>query len=58
MRKIISASASVILTALTLASCSLKYEEGVNIEDRMPELVFTNADLTRYKDGKLSESSF
>ncbi|MBO4320675.1 MAG: LPS export ABC transporter periplasmic protein LptC [Treponema sp.] len=45
---------AIILPTLFICSCSLKYEEGVNIEDKMPELVFTNADLTRYKDGNLS----
>ncbi|MBO7639463.1 MAG: LPS export ABC transporter periplasmic protein LptC [Treponema sp.] len=45
---------ALFFTALAITSCSLKYEEGVNIEDKMPELVFTNADLIRYKDGKPS----
>ena len=54
MKKNLSICISIILLLLSFASCSLKYEEGVNIEDKMPELIFTNADLTRYKDGKLT----
>lgn len=54
MKKNLSIFVSLILLTVSFASCSLKYEEGMNIEDKMPELIFTNADLTRYKDGKLT----
>ncbi len=42
-----------VLTFL-LFSCSLKYDEGVSVEDKVPELVFYGAEFTRYTDSSPS----
>ena len=54
MKKIFSSRKIIIPLILCICSCSLKYEEGKNIEDKMPELIFTNAELNRYNDGNRS----
>ena len=54
MKKIFSSRKIIIPLILCICSCSLKYEEGKNIEDKMPELIFTNAELNRYNDGTRS----
>lgn len=54
MKKNVSMCLAIFSLSLLAFSCSLKYEEGVNIEDKMPELVFTNAEFNRYKNANLS----
>jgi len=39
-----------ILLSLFCTSCSLKYSETVNSEDRVPEFVFEETKLVRYED--------
>ena len=44
-------SKSLLLILLT-TSCSLKYQESVAVEDRVPELIFEESHMTRYEDNK------
>ena len=39
-----------VLSLILIASCSLKYSETVNSEDRVPEFVFEDTKLVRYED--------
>lgn len=41
---------NIFLAALTITSCSLKYTETVNSEDRVPEFVFEDTKLVRYEN--------
>ena len=41
-----------ILVGLSSSSCSLKYDEAVNAEEKNPEFVFYNTKLTRYESNK------
>ena len=45
---------ALIFTAVILlfAGCSLKYEEGVNAEERNPEFIFYDTTIMRYEDSK------
>ena len=45
---------ALIITAVILlfAGCSLKYEEGVNAEERNPEFIFYDTKIMRYEDNK------
>ena len=43
-------SAFVLISSLAFSACSLKYDEGVSVEDKVPELVFYGAEFTRYTD--------
>ena len=40
------------LFIILLSSCSLKYSESVSAEDKVPEFVFENTEITRYEDGR------
>ena len=42
---------SLILIILS-TSCSLKYQETVAVEDRVPELIFEESHMTRYEENK------
>ncbi|MBQ1833943.1 MAG: LPS export ABC transporter periplasmic protein LptC [Treponema sp.] len=44
----------VLLLLILQSSCSLEYDQVVHSEDRIPELVFTNAQFTRYEKYKRS----
>jgi len=47
--------ASMILSSVLAAtSCSLKYDQTVYVEDRIPEFVFEGAEFTRYEKYKRS----
>lgn len=48
-------SSALLLTVMLFfsLSCSLKYDEELNMEDTTPELQFTNVDYKRYKKKKL-----
>ena len=43
---------SLCAVCILLSSCSLKYSETVNSEDRVPEFVFEETQLVRYEDTK------
>lgn len=43
-------SVFVLISSLAFSACSLKYDEGVSVEDKVPELVFYGAEFTRYTD--------
>ena len=45
---------SFILALILISSCSLKYSETVNSEDKVPEFVFEETKLVRYEDNKPS----
>lgn len=45
---------AMIFSILLSTSCSLKYSETVNSEDKVPEFVFENTKLVRYEDNKPS----
>lgn len=38
------------LISVFLCSCSLKYNEGYNVEDTVPEFAFSGASFTRYEN--------
>ena len=42
----------VFLLCLVLTSCSLKYAQTVNSEEKVPEFVFEDTKLIRYEDNK------
>ena len=42
----------VLIFSFLIFSCSLKYSETVNSEDRVPEFVFEETQLVRYEDTK------
>jgi len=42
----------ILSFAIIFSSCSLKYSESVNSEDRVPEFVFENTSMIRYEDNK------
>jgi len=44
----------VFLLCLVLTSCSLKYAEIINSEDKVPEFVFEDTKMVRYEDNKPS----
>ena len=44
----------MIFSILLSTSCSLKYSETVNSEDKVPEFVFEDTKLVRYEDNKPS----
>ncbi len=46
MKKIIF----VFVTLVILSSCSLKYNDTVEVESRVPEFVFEGTTMTRYED--------
>jgi len=47
--------AVVILTAVLLSfSCSLKYDETVNVEERVPEFIFQDTSMVRTDDNKVT----
>lgn len=50
MKKVLFLLSSVLL----FFSCSIKYDEVVNVEETTPELIFNNARMTRYKNDKIS----
>lgn len=39
---------------VALTSCSLKYEDGVSVEEKIPEFVFEGTTITRYENNKVS----
>ena len=41
---------SFLLLSFVFFSCSLKYDEMISVEDKIPEFVFTDLSLTRYED--------
>ena len=41
-----------LISFILLTSCSLKYTETVNSEDKVPEFVFEETKLVRYEDNK------
>ena len=41
---------SSILISIFLCSCSLKYSEGYNVEDSVPEFSFSDTSFTRYEN--------
>lgn len=43
-----------VILCLISASCSLKYSETVNSEDRVPEFVFEDTKMIRYEDNQPS----
>ena len=43
---------SLFLFTIILSSCSLKYSESVNSEDKVPEFVFEDTKLVRYENNK------
>ena len=43
-----------MIVYILLTSCSLKYSETVEAEDKVPEFVFEETKLVRYEDGKTS----
>ena len=46
--------ARMIFVLLTLSSCTLRYGQQVNSEDSVPELTFSNVQLTRYEEANPS----
>lgn len=42
----------IILFFLLSASCSLKYNQGKNVQDVIPEFSFSGTTMTRYEDSK------
>ena len=45
---------SLTTTIILVTSCSLKYDESVNAEDKVPEFVFEETKMTRYENLKAS----
>lgn len=43
----------LILAVIIFSSCSLKYGESVNIEEKTPEFIFQDSTITRYEDKKI-----
>ena len=43
---------SLCAACLLLSSCSLKYSESVNVDDKVPEFVFEDTQLIRYESNK------
>lgn len=50
MKKILYFFAALLL----LTSCSLKYEDPVDVESKVPELVFENLVMSRYEDNAVT----
>ncbi|MBP5175689.1 MAG: hypothetical protein ILP07_07255 [Treponema sp.] len=50
MRKIFRPLLLIQALLFSFLSCSLKYDEGVSVEDKVPELVFYGAEFTRYSE--------
>ena len=50
MRKIFRPLFLIQALLFSFLSCSLKYDEGVSVEDKVPELVFYGAEFTRYSE--------
>lgn len=44
----------VFITVVILSACSLKYSDTVEVESRVPELVFEGTTMTRYEDRKVT----
>ena len=44
----------LLSSVLLLSSCSLKYDENVHAEDKIPELVFQETKMTRYESNAVS----
>ena len=44
----------VFSLALLLSACSLKYEDVVEVSEKVPELVFKGTEMTRYEDKKIT----
>ena len=42
----------LFLFTFLISSCSLKYSESINSEDKVPEFVFENTKLVRYENNK------
>ena len=42
------------VTAVLFSACSLKYEDTVQVESRVPEFVFENTTMTRYEDNAIT----
>ena len=51
-RSIKASKSLLFIIAVLFSSCSLKYAETVNSEDRVPEFVFEDTKLIRYEDMK------
>ena len=52
--KRLSRISSLFAVFILLSSCSLKYSETVNSEDKVPEFVFEDTKMIRYEDNKPS----
>lgn len=39
-----------VLTVLLFSACSLKYDENVSVNERIPEFIFKDANLVRYEN--------
>jgi len=50
LKKLLFLAGIILITA----SCSLKYEDVVEVESRVPELVFQDLLMTRYEDNKVT----
>lgn len=44
----------ICLTSVLFFSCSLKYGETVNVEEKTPEFVFQETTITRYEDKNIT----
>lgn len=47
-----SKNVGLILAVILFSSCSLKYGETVNVEEKIPEFVFQDSTITRFEDKK------
>ena len=56
MKTVIFGFCAVVLPffIVSVSSCSLDYGKNIDAEESVPELLFANADLKTYNDGKLS----
>lgn len=54
MERALRKSFVLIISVLLLSACSLKYEDTVEVSERVPEFIFNNTEMTRYEDKKIT----
>ena len=47
-------SSLLLFAVITLSSCSLKYQDTIEVDEKIPEFVFENTSITRYEDKKIT----